>query len=215
MPIDKKKIDTSILDVADVKVLVEDSLKTRETILLDFNGRSSITINEIRDLRDRFVNKRFLTKIIDNAKGSIFLKGILTEAEEVFHNAKASTIKQTAFFALYYRNQLSSQESFERVIKNTDGTFENWFNIHVKYNLFIKLEQYYYETIIHLIELSGSVKILNEDIELEKKSTMLFIKQNFLIDFKSFLLSDWEIAFKKNPEYHEKSMAKRKTILFG
>lgn len=213
MSIDKKRIDTSIIDVANIKVLVEDSAKTKETTLLDFNGRSNITIAEIRDLRDKFVNKKFFTKVIDNAEGSIFLKGILTDAEKVFHDSKVATIKQTAFFAIYYRNQLRSKDSFDRILKNTNGIFENWFNIYVKYNLLIKLELFYTDTILTLIELFGA-SILAEDIELEKKQTIRFIERTFLNDFKSFLLTDWEVSLEGNPEYHEKIIAKRKTILF-
>lgn len=213
MSVDNKKIDTSIIDVANIKVLVEDSVKTRETMVLDFNGRSNITINQIRDLRDRFVNKKFFNKIIENAKNSIFLKGILTAAESAFHDAKTASIKQMAFFAMYYRNQINSKESFDKVLKNTDSVFENWFNIHVKYNLLIKLEAFYMETIITLIEISGA-PILAEDIELEKKETIKFIELNFLDDFKSFLFVDWTKALETNQEYHDKITEKRKTILF-
>ncbi|MDK2819697.1 MAG: hypothetical protein KFW07_02560 [Mycoplasmataceae bacterium] len=214
MSISNKKIETSVIDVGNVQVLVEDIHKTRETVLLDLKGRPSLSISEIRYLRDKFVNKELFTKVLENAENSIFLKGILTIVEEIFQNGKALTIKQVAFFALYYRNQLGSKDSFNRIIKNTEGLFENWFNIYVRYNLLIQLELFYTEAITNLIDLHKA-DIYQEDIELEKKSTIRFIEKTFLKDFKSFLFNDWEKALSINPEFSEIINTKRKTIIFN
>lgn len=214
MSISNKKIETSVIDVGNIKVLVEDVHKTKETLLLDLEGRPSLSISEIRYLRDKFVNKELFTKVIENAENSIFVKGILTIVEEIFQNGKALTIKQVAFFALYYRNQLASKDSFHRILKNTEGLFENWFNIYVRYNLLIQLELFYVESIGNLIELHKA-DIYEEDIELEKKSTIRFIERTFLKDFKSFLFNDWEKALLVNPEFSEIMNTKRKTIIFN
>jgi hypothetical protein len=125
MSISRKQIETSIINVGEVPVLVEDMIKTRETMILDFEARTTLTIAEIRSLRDKFVNKKLFQKIIDNAEGSIFLNNILTIEEQIFNDSKALTIKQVAYFAIYYKKQLGQKDSFNRVIKNTEGGFDS------------------------------------------------------------------------------------------
>lgn len=218
MSISRKKMETSIIDVGAIKVLVEDAVKTRETAVFDFENRTTLTIEEIRELRDQFKNRKLFSKIILNAEGSIFLNDTLTKNEQIFNDARLLTIKQVAFFAVYYRNQLGQKDSFHRIVKNTDKSlFSNWFNVHVKYNFLIKLGEFYNETINGLCELKDNENIVlyESDIESERKSTIRWIEKTFLIDFRSFLLADWEEALEKNSEFVEKITKKNETIIFN
>ncbi len=218
MSINIKKQKTSIIDFGEIKVLIEEPKETHDmqnTMSLDLNSKSMLTIGEIRDLRDKFENKKLFTKIIKNAEGSIFLDGTLTIQEQIFKDARDLTIKQIAYFAVYYRNQLKQSDSFSRIVKNTDGLFENWFNIHVKYNFLIKLKNFYIETISSLTTLGDrDASIYETDIELGKKQVIGFIEKTFLHDFKLFLFYDWENTFTKNEEFIEVSQKKKQTILF-
>lgn len=218
MSIKGKRIETSIINLGDTKVLIEDTEKTKETALFDFENRTTLTIEEIRDLRDKFKNKKLFSKIIQNAEGSIFLTDILTKEEQIFKDARLLTIKQIAFFAVYYKNQLQQKDSFYRIVKNTnDSLFENWFNIHVRYNFLIKLAQFYTETINGLLALEDNkdTTIYESDIEIEKKETIKWIEKTFLQDFKLFLFVDWEKALEKNSEFIEKITKKKETIIFN
>ncbi len=215
MSISRKQIETSIINVGEVPVLVEDMIKTRETMILDFEARTTLTIAEIRSLRDKFVNKKLFQKIIDNAEGSIFLNNILTIEEQIFNDSKALTIKQVAYFAIYYKKQLGQKDSFNRVIKNTEGGFDSWFRIHVKYNFLIKLERFYAETINTLINLNYKTTTVYEtDIEFEQKQTIRYIERTFLPYFESFLQYDWDQAVVKNDEFMATTEKKKKTIIF-
>ena len=215
MSISRKRMETSVINVGNIPVLVEDLVKTRETTILDFENRSTLTIAEIRSLRDKFVNKKLFSKIIDNAEGSIFLNDILTIEEQIFNDSKALTVKQVAYFAIYYKKQLGQKDSFHRIIRNTDGEFDNWFNIHVKYNFLIKLERFYAETINTLINLNYKTTTIYEtDIEFEQKQTIRYIERTFLPYFKSFLLYDWEQAVLKNEDFKATTEKKKETIIF-
>ncbi|MGL6125097.1 MAG: hypothetical protein ACRC1F_01245 [Metamycoplasmataceae bacterium] len=218
MSISRKRMETSIIDVGEIKVLVEDVIKTRETEVFDFENRTTLTIDEIRGLRDQFTNKKLFSKIILNAEGSIFLNGTLTGEEQIFKDAKLLTVKQVAFFAVYYKNQLGQKDSFHRIVKNTDKSlFNNWFNVHVRYNFLIKLGEFYNETINGLLDLKENKDIIlyESDIEKERKDTIKWIEKTFLKDFKAFLLLDWEIALQKNGEFVEKTTKKKETIIFN
>lgn len=217
MSISRKKMETSIINLGEVKVLVENVDKTRETELFNFENRTSLTIEEIRSLRDQFKNKKLFSKIITNAEGSIFLNDILTKEEQIFKDARLLSIKQVAYFAVYYKNQLQQKDSFYRIVKNTDNSlFENWFNIHVKYNLLIKLEQFYLDTIHGLMDLDkNQTTIYETDIEKEQKDTIRWIERTFLNDFKTFLFIEWEKALATNSEFAEKITKKKETIIFS
>ncbi len=215
MPVSRKRLETSVINVGNIQVLVEDLVKTRETAILDFENRSTLSIAEIRSLRDKFINKKLFSKIIDNAEGSIFLNNILTIEEQIFNDSKALTVKQVAYFAIYYKKQLGDKDSFHRITKNTDSKFENWFNIHVKYNFLIKLERFYAETINTLINLNHKTTTVYEtDIEFEQKQTIRYIERTFLPYFKSFLLYDWEQAILKNEDFVLAIEKKKETIIF-
>ncbi|MGL5204988.1 MAG: hypothetical protein ACRC9F_00435 [Metamycoplasmataceae bacterium] len=218
MSINKKIMETSIINLGQTKILISEAEKTRETELFHLGKRTSLTIDEIRTLRDQFKNKKLFSKIIANAEGSIFLTDTLTKEEQIFLDAKLLTVKQVAFFAVYYRNQLNKKSSFLRIVKNTeDSLFDNWFNIHVKYNFLIKLGDFYNKTIFSLADLKNnqSANIYESDIESERKITIKWIEKTFLKDFKAFLLADWKRALEKNEEFAEKVTKKNETIIFN
>ncbi|MGL4252115.1 MAG: hypothetical protein ACRDCJ_02715 [Metamycoplasmataceae bacterium] len=218
MSINRKIMETSVINLGKTKVLVCEAEKNREKELFHFGNRTSLTIDEIRMLRDQFKNKKLFSKIIDNAEGSIFLTDTLTKEEQIFLDAKLLTVKQVAFFAVYYKNQLNEESSFIRIVKNTEESlFDNWFNIHVKYNFLIKLGKFYNDTITSLAELKDnqSANIYESDIESERKATLKWIEKTFLKDFRTFLLADWKIALEKNEKFAEKVAKKNETIIFN
>ncbi|MGL5205600.1 MAG: hypothetical protein ACRC7B_01650 [Metamycoplasmataceae bacterium] len=218
MSISRKIVETSIINLGETQVLVCEAEMNRKKELFHFGNRTSLTIDEIRTLRDQFKNKKLFSKIIDNAEGSIFLTDTLTKEEQIFLDARLLTIKQVAFFAVYYKNQLNEKSSFLRIVKNTeDSLFDNWFNIHVKYNFLIKLGKFYNATITTLSELKDnkSAHIYESDIESERKETIKWIEKTFLKDFRAFLLADWKIALEKNEEFSEKVSKKNETIIFN
>ncbi|MGL5617507.1 MAG: hypothetical protein ACRCWU_00405 [Metamycoplasmataceae bacterium] len=218
MSINRKILETSVINLGETKVLVGEAEKTRETELFHFGNRTSLTIDEIRTLRDQFKNKKLFSKIIENAEGSIFLTDTLTKEEQIFLDAKLLTVKQVAFLAVYYKNQLNKKSSFIKIVKNTeDSLFDNWFNVHIKYHFLIKLGDFYNETISSLSELKDnqSANLYESDIESEKKATIKWIEKTFLKDFRAFLLTDWKKALEKNDAFAEKVSKKNETIIFN
>ncbi len=218
MSINIKNQKTTVINLGEYDILINDVKKTqefKETTILDLSNKSMLKIGEIRYLRDSFENKKLFTKIIKNAEGSIFLDGTLTIQEKIFNDARDLTIKQVAYFAVYYKNQLGQSDSFSRIVKNTNALFENWFHTYVKYNFLVKLDNFYITTISALTTLGDKdATIYETDIELGRKEVIRFIERNFLKDFKSFLFSDWEKSLKKNEDFLTDSLKKKQTILF-
>lgn len=221
MAISNKKIKTTQITVGDStsELLVKDneSSKNKRTYVSRFNNfvEEVLSLDELKFLKDDIKNNsNLLTKIVEISSSSRKFFESNTVYEQIFEDAKNLTLEKVGFFAVNFRNQLTNKTSFRQILKSGENNFEYWFHNFIEYTLLVRLADYYNQTIASLSDIRG-YNVLLTDIEVQRKSTIRFIKENLLDNFKEFLYYEWKKALIKNVEYDRKRNLAEKTILIG
>lgn len=170
--------------------------------ILEFQKKIGYNYKKRNNKKNIYINEQNQDKIYKHIDNIQEFYAILWER----------TIIELMFISQYYSSLISEHKSFEQILKGVNQ-FEFWFNNNVKYNMLIKIRNFYFK-IAEICANKITLNIYETDVEEKIKLILKDIEENHLVQIKEFLHSKWNESLAKHKEWLKNTMAKRKTILF-
>ncbi|MBR2848959.1 MAG: hypothetical protein IKL15_01185 [Mycoplasmataceae bacterium] len=215
MPYIVKKVEIDTIKLDNTKTLVLGDKEKKPYDDEEINVElDEISYKQILEFQKKigYGNKKIKQLIKINEQNKEMVYKHIDNIQEFYAILWERTIIELMFISQYYSSLISEHKSFEQILRGVNQ-FEFWFNNNVKYNMLIKIRNFYFK-IAEICANKTTLNIYETDVEQRVKLILQDIEKNHLVQIKEFLHSKWDESFEKHKEWLKTRTEKRKTILF-
>ena len=178
MPFISRKVQSELIDFQGTRTLVFDQEKTKE---LELNrGELSISLEEIKRLREKFHSNEKLSKMLEQTDDYWQKINQEINSVEFFYEIVWKRMQIEVLFLInYFTHELVNPEVFAQIIIN-GATYESWFVNNFK-NVFLNKLKDFYMKVVKNYANKVSIDIYETDAEMKVKEVMDNIEEIYVV----------------------------------